>query len=382
MLRRLSRRAHDVARDWAELLTDAARLRRGLLGPMDDDDQDEAGRVTEQDLTGLLAWCQAQHEEVELLSEEEVDLERYQAVDGRPLDEGSPAGRLDAEDDPILLRLYQRKHGDLDQPGHIGPLRYEHLVLDEAQDLSVPEVKVLLSCVAGSTAEDPQRTPSLTIAGDVAQRLVFDNGFHGWEGLLSAVGVRDVEIRHLRLLYRSTQEVMQLALEVLGPLASSESEQQATRSGAAVRAFRFAEIGEAVAFLGEALRALLSREPTASVALIARHAGTADAYYRGLCKADVPSLRRVQRHEFLFTPGVDVTDVTHVKGLEFDYVVILDATAGAYPDTVESRHLLHIGTTRCAHQLWLLSAGPPSPLVPPSYFIDEFAESESREEAG
>ena len=35
-----------------------------------------------------------------------------------------------------------------------------------------------------------------------------------------------------------------------------------------------------------------------------------------------------------------------VKGLEFDYVVILDATGSAYPDTTEARHLLHIAITR------------------------------------
>ncbi|HRI51641.1 MAG TPA: ATP-binding domain-containing protein, partial [Pseudomonadota bacterium] len=108
-------------------------------------------------------------------------------------------------------------------------------------------------------------------------------------------------------------------------------------------------------------------------ALLARHIGTADAFYAGLSRADVPSLRRVARHEFTFSAGVDVTDVTQVKGLEFDYVVILDATAAAYPDTTEARHLLHIAITRCAHQLWLIAAGAPSPLCPPSYFAEEFA---------
>ena len=103
------------------------------------------------------------------------------------------------------------------------------------------------------------------------------------------------------------------------------------------------------------------------MALVARHAGTADAYYRGLAKSDVPSLRRVNNQEFSFAPGVDITDVTQVKGLEFDYVVIVDATANAYPDATEARHLMHIAMTRAAHQLWLLSTGAPSPLIPAAY---------------
>lgn len=349
-LRRASRRARDVARDWAEILTDAGRLMAGL-------------GASAQEVAALCAWCRAQQEEVDTLPEE-LDPERYTAVDGRPLDEDSPAGRLDPEDDAILLWLLHRKHGGL--PTAAGPpLRYEHLVIDEAQDLSVLQVRLLLSCVRSSG--DPPHL-SATIAGDVAQRLVFDNGFRGWQDFLHEIGQSGGRVSQLRLLYRSTIEVMELARSVLGPLAGPETEQQATRSGAPVAGFCFAELGEAVGFLAEALRSLLGREPTASVALIARHAGTADAFYRALVRAEVPSVRRVTQHDFSFTPGVDVTEVTQVKGLEFDYVVILDATEAAYPDAVESRHLLHIAITRCAHQLWLLAAGPPTPLVPRSYF--------------
>jgi DNA helicase-2/ATP-dependent DNA helicase PcrA len=60
---------------------------------------------------------------------------------------------------------------------------------------------------------------------------------------------------------------------------------------------------------------------------------------------------------------VDVTDVGQVKGLEFDYVILLDVNETSYPDTVEARHLLHIGATRATHQLWLVATGPLSPLV-------------------
>ena len=45
-------------------------------------------------------------------------------------------------------------------------------------------------------------------------------------------------------------------------------------------------------------------------------------------------------------------------------MVLLEVTASHYPATKESRHLLHIGATRAAHQLWLLCSDTPSPLVP------------------
>jgi DNA helicase-2/ATP-dependent DNA helicase PcrA len=72
----------------------------------------------------------------------------------------------------------------------------------------------------------------------------------------------------------------------------------------------------------------------------------------------------VRRDEFNFQAGVDVTDVAHVKGLEFDYVVMVDVNEASYPNVHWARHLLHIGVTRAAHQLWLVSPGEPSPLIP------------------
>ncbi len=67
--------------------------------------------------------------------------------------------------------------------------------------------------------------------------------------------------------------------------------------------------------------------------------------------------------DFPFKAGVDVTDVRQVKGLEWDYVVLLDVNTNTYPAEDEARHLLHIAATRAAHQLWLITTGTPSPLV-------------------
>ena len=76
-----------------------------------------------------------------------------------------------------------------------------------------------------------------------------------------------------------------------------------------------------------------------------------------------PEARLVLRGEFSFDPGIDVTDVDSAKGLEFDYVVVPDAHAEAYPLTDESRRRLHVAVTRTSHQLWLCSGGEPSPLL-------------------
>jgi DNA helicase IV len=76
-------------------------------------------------------------------------------------------------------------------------------------------------------------------------------------------------------------------------------------------------------------------------------------------------LRLVLDGNFGFGGGLCVTCVDEVKGLEFDQVVIPDATARAYPDTPASRRALYTAMTRATRQLALLAAGEWSPLVPP-----------------
>jgi DNA helicase-2/ATP-dependent DNA helicase PcrA len=350
IVKRWKKRADDVVLDWAELLTDAPFLEQGFAGT----------DVTKKDIERLILWMRRQLAKPQKAP---TDEEGNPVLDseGKAVgpDEDDPAGRFDDEDDPILLRLVQLKRGHLAPTGG-DEIEYEHVAIDEAQDRSALEVKVLLEAVRAPDNDPIKR--SVTIAGDTAQRLVFDNNFSGWADLLEVTGQPAI-VRPLKLSYRSTAEVMLLAREILGPDLAPE-EPLAARPGEPVELHEFGDLGEAVAFLGDALRNLMAREPTASCAVIARHAEQADAYFEGLRRAEVPALRRVRRDEFNFQPGVDVTDVTHVKGLEFDYVVMVDVNEASYPDQHWARHLLHIGVTRAAHQLWLVSTGEPSVLIP------------------
>ena len=80
---------------------------------------------------------------------------------------------------------------------------------------------------------DKQGGRSVTIAGDTAQRLVFDNDFPDWTTHLRAAGHDAALIRPLRLSYRSTAEVMRFARAILGPLADPD-EPLVARNGAPV----------------------------------------------------------------------------------------------------------------------------------------------------
>jgi DNA helicase-2/ATP-dependent DNA helicase PcrA len=270
---------------------------------------------------------------------------------------------LDQEDIALLLRLYQVMRGPLtDDAGR--PIRYSHVFIDEVQDASPVELRVLVELTG------PER--SVTLAGDVAQRVFEggeDRGEFDWARLLEQLGLSGdsaalglAGVQALKVSYRSTAEITTFARGVLGPLAH-EAEPIATRSGPPVELFTFASAGEAVAWLADVLKQLARDEPYANVALVARFAQQADLYFEGLSRAEVPNLRRVARQDFTWEPGFDVTDVRQTKGLEFDEVVLLETTKASYPDNAPARHALYVGATRAAHQLWCVTSEAPSPVV-------------------
>jgi DNA helicase-2/ATP-dependent DNA helicase PcrA len=274
------------------------------------------------------------------------------AADGQEAG-GDERALLDVEDDALLLRAHQLLRGELKKGK--GPLVYEHLFVDEAQDLAPVDLAVLLGVVS--------KQRSVTLAGDTAQRLHMDSGFRDWSAVLADLGLSHVNIEPLRIAYRSTREVLEVARAILGPLADP-TPPLAPRTGAPVEHHHFPSPGAAVAFLADAIRPLFSRESRATLAILTRHPEQADVYYEALRMAEIPNLRRVRAFEFAFRPGVEVTEIRQVKGLEYDYVVLADVNASSFPVDDESRHLLHIGATRAAHQLWVISTSQPSELIP------------------
>ncbi len=358
-------RARDALWLWADVLTDREALERTLVG--DGAAGRGSGRLTEGQLDRALRYTGERCPAVVEWTPEDANLDaegdELEGADGR-VEVADERALLDAEDDALLLRCYQLVCGQLPAPLSAGrtpgapgrrPLVVEHLFVDEAQDLAAVDLCVL----AGVVSEQK----SITLAGDTAQRLHLDTGFATWDEVLAALALEHTAVEPLKIAYRCTKEVLGFAREVLGPLVDPE-EPHAPRGGAPVELHQFPSPGAAAAFLGDALRPLFVHEPRATVAVLARYPEQADAFYEALKMAEVPYLRRVSNFEFAFTPGVDVTEIRQVKGLEYDYVVLIDVNASSYPTNDEARYQLHIGATRAAHQLWVLTSGTPSPLLP------------------
>ncbi len=347
-----------VVEDWANALSNPTLLAAAVEATRST--PDGAPVFSADELERVARWCALQHAEL---------LEWQDAREGRRGGQGSGHGGqgsdgfgagggrskqcFDEEDDSLLLFAWQRRVGPL-QGRKRRPLRLLHVAIDEVQDFSPVDVRVVLGCL--------DRRESITLAGDTQQHVMKDAGFTSWSDFFGHLGVQGAAVETLRISYRCTQQVVSFAMGVLGPLREDDLP-LVTREGPEVELFPFTDHGACVAFLADALHALREAEPEANVAVLTPSRALSDLMFQGLERSDVPRLRQVKRQDFAFAPGVEVTEVAEVKGLEFDYVVLVEVSAGHYPVTDAARRRLHVGATRAIHQLWLTSVAPFSPLV-------------------
>jgi DNA helicase-2/ATP-dependent DNA helicase PcrA len=316
------RTATQVIDDWASVLSGSALLEEVLA-------REAPGAFTLEEIRRAAAWSRERHEELVAWWEGDLEVE----------------AEIDEEDEALLLRAWQRRIGAL-------PRRYRHIAVDEVQDFSPLEVRVLLGCL--------DARQSLTLAGDTQQHLSAAGGFTSWADFLAELGLTGTAVSTLRVSYRCTREIAAFASALLGDEREEATPPLTVRDGPAVELFRFTDHGACVAYLADALNELAATEPLASVAVLTPSRELSALYHQGLRTSEVPRLRLVEKQDFTFAPGVEVTEIEQVKGLEFDYVVLVEASSTHFPDTAAARRRLHVGATRAVHQLWLTSVGTPA----------------------
>ncbi|QPJ65750.1 MAG: ATP-binding domain-containing protein [Candidatus Nitrohelix vancouverensis] len=258
---------------------------------------------------------------------------------GRRTEKNQQSRLLDFFDLTLILKLIQIKNGGLPAKNG-GYVKLDHLVVDEAQDFGPVEFDVLFGAVKSKR--------DVTIVGDVSQKIVFSRKFPGWDRLLASLGIPKNELVRLEVSYRCTAPIINLARKIEGKQTDIEG-----RRGSPPHWIQ-AETYEDLLFrMAEWADKLRKKDPNYLIALICRRTRQAMEFKEEL-EQYIPGVRLGRREMFSFEPGIMVTNVHQVKGLEFDAVALIDPSEDNYPShQEESRNLLYVAITRAQDELAL-----------------------------
>jgi DNA helicase IV len=244
------------------------------------------------------------------------------------------------DDAGLLIHLAQLRRKGMEIPDSIG--WYDHLLIDEAQDLSLVELHALMFATTGKR--------SLTVCADEKQKIldfVDSAGFSAFQLELKNAGLAAGE---LDISYRSTRQIMDLASRVSGRAIG-----KVVNEGPDPRFHDFATQAEALAHLRRSVGALLAREKKSLTAIICRFKHEAQTVYAAL--NELPGVR-LQTADLSFEPGILITNAHQVKGLEFSGVILWNPTQKSYPDTDPGKNLLYVAITRASDRLAIYHHAP------------------------
>jgi DNA helicase-2/ATP-dependent DNA helicase PcrA len=267
--------------------------------------------------------------------------------------DAKPGPRIAFEDLAILLRLMHLKHGGLPNKDRDDEVNvYEHVLVDEAQDFGAVELNAIFSAVRSRTG--------VTIVGDTNQKIVPEADFIGWDALAAELGASGAAVARLEVPHRSTAAIMRLADALVG------EQSPATRPGPVPR-LSVVTAEALVVRLSERINSHLAENPHAHVAVVCGSPRQVEDMVQQL-SARLPgtSVRRGHNHAFVFAPGVTVTNLRQIKGLEFDAVFALEVDDQRYPADEQGRRWLYTLVTRAKEALHLFTTERPATLLQPA----------------
>lgn len=250
------------------------------------------------------------------------------------------------EDLAPLVWIHARFRGPEEPP-------FDHVVLDEAQDVSPFQIVLLNSMMA---------EPSFTILGDLAQGIHAYRGIRRWEEFAGLFPPERRSYHELKMSYRSTLEIIEFANRIL-PFTDTSlpPAQPVFRSGDPVEIVR-AERADAVVTEIAGFIAANRERGMRTIAVIGRTDESCRHLAAELAAAGWEA-RLIAEGQTHYGGGVSVVPVYLAKGLEFDAVILADADAESYTLDPQDAKLLYVGCTRALHRLTLLHAGALTPLV-------------------
>ncbi|CAG9356403.1 TPA: UvrD-helicase domain-containing protein [Clostridium perfringens] len=209
---------------------------------------------------------------------------------------------------------------------------YRHVVIDEAQDYSPLQFKVVRELTG---------TKYFTVVGDVNQRLIKYSDLAPMMELGKIFDDVNLEIYNLNKSYRSTYEIMEYANKYL----DEDRIIPIVRHGKPVEEIEFHNNEELSESIIESLKEF-SNEGLESIAIITRDKEELEKVYNLI--SNKVHLVKFDNEDVLYKGGNVIIPSYFAKGLEFDGVIIVDN--GSSKDENEDL-IKYIMSTRALHRL-------------------------------
>ncbi len=248
-----------------------------------------------------------------------------------------PAAKLTYEDTfpVVLLKYYNQGSNDFS--------RIKHLVIDEMQDYS-PLQYVIIDYLF--------KCPK-TILGDITQNLNLHSGIRSLSEFSDELG--DIEIMRLNKSFRSTMEIANFS----NAICPVEGFDVVERHGEAPEIRQLSDRQAlAQAVMGEVAKA--RQDGHESVGIICKTLEEAENLFSEI--SDIPDLDFLGPYCSTFNQGAVVTTSYMAKGLEFDVVIVPDASKENYNSECD-RQSLYVACTRALHRLRLFHTGQLTELI-------------------
>ncbi|WP_195571286.1 HelD family protein [Paenibacillus sp. 1001270B_150601_E10] len=261
---------------------------------------------------------------------------------------------LQHEDLASLVYLYIRLNGVESAD------RFDHIVIDEAQDFSPLQIALL---------DRLTKNHSFTILGDLSQGIHAYAGIEDWKEMMELFHPEECSYHALTRSYRSTMEIIHFANQVLKRgIKTALLAEPVFRSGQKVAVVhQHTKVEQWL--MNEIQRHHESGYQT--TAILTRTMQEAKEWHEQLQSSSVP-VHLIQGKEQQYEGGISILPVYLSKGLEFDSVILLHVNESHYHLNPMEARLLYVGCTRALHQLTLLVDGTLSPLL--AEVSDEWAE--------
>jgi len=242
----------------------------------------------------------------------------------------------------------------------------DHIIVDEAQDLSEMELR-FLSMIA--------RDSSVTLVGDIRQSTTLGIDRESWDEVQEIFSPAKLKIDRLDVSLRSTEEITDFANEILKLRGVKKKAKAYKRTGPAVNVREAEEqfpdrraIAAWIAELGNATGTSAVILPPGASEQRKQEVVNMDASWglltgREYMKVLTSGAQSVETETHESQRRV-LLSADEAKGLEFNHVLVLQADENAYPDTPQGGALLYIACTRAARKLNVVYWGKASKYLP------------------